>query len=58
MRVPPGFYQMQIELCGQRAAAAGLANERAMFLRSQAAWQELADAELRASAERTRRLTA
>lgn len=58
MRVPPGFYQMQIDLCGQRAMAAGLANERAMFLRSQAAWQELADAEARASADRARRLPA
>lgn len=58
MRTPSGFYQTQISLCARMAAEAGLANQRDMFLRSQAAWQELADSEARAQADKLQRLPA
>lgn len=55
MRGNSEFYALQIGLCGEQAAAAGLANRRSMYLRAQAAWQQLADAEARVQAERAKR---
>lgn len=37
MRGTAEFYAIQIGLCGDQAAAAGLDNQRAMYLRAQAA---------------------
>jgi len=55
MRATADFYQQQIGQCGRQAEAAGLSNQRAMYLRAQAAWQKLANAEAAAQAERARR---
>jgi uncharacterized protein YllA (UPF0747 family) len=56
MRASSLFYAAQIEDCARSAAAAGLENQRAMFLRAQAAWQLLADREAAAQTERDKRL--
>ena len=55
MRGTAEFYDIQIGLCGQQAAAAGLDNQRTMYLRAQAAWQQLANAEAKVQAERAKR---
>jgi hypothetical protein len=55
MRATADFYEQQIGLCGRQAEAAGLSNQRDMYLRAQAAWQKLANAEAAAQAERARR---
>ncbi len=55
MRATADFYAEQIGLCAAQAAAAGLDNQRAMYLRAQAAWQTLANAEAKALAGRTSR---
>lgn len=54
MRANSLFYATQIGLCTQRAAEAGLANQRDMHLRARAAWQTLADREAAAEADRAR----
>ncbi len=56
MRGTSEFYEIQIGLCGQQAAAAGLDNQRTMYLRAQAAWQQLANAEAKVQVERAKRL--
>ena len=56
MRGSSEFYQIQIGLCGEQAAKAGLDNQRAMYLRAQAAWQQLANAEAKVQAEREKRV--
>ncbi|MEI6484783.1 MAG: hypothetical protein WCO11_00795 [Sphingomonadales bacterium] len=55
MRANSLFYQCQIDQCAANAAAAGLSNQRDMFLRAQAAWQGLADKEAAAESERLKR---
>jgi hypothetical protein len=55
MRGTAEFYALQIDMCAEQAAAAGLDNQRTMFLRAQAAWQQLANAEAKVTAERAKR---
>lgn len=55
MRATSLFYQTQISHCAEMASTAGLANQREMFLRAQAAWQLLADKEAAAAIERAKR---
>ncbi|OSZ72455.1 hypothetical protein CAP39_03720 [Sphingomonas sp. IBVSS1] len=55
MRPTADFYEQQIGLCGRQAEAAGLSNQRAMYLRAQAAWQKLANTEAASQAERAKR---
>jgi hypothetical protein len=55
MRVTSEFFQSQIDIAGGLAANAPLANQRAMHLRAQAAWQALADKDAAAQIERDKR---
>ena len=55
MRGSIEFFQTQIDHFIGMAAASALPNQREMFLRAQAAWQALADKEVLAQAERTKR---
>lgn len=48
------FYLEQAAQCGRDAVAANLPNERERYLRSQAAWQKLADQRATTQAERLR----
>lgn len=43
MSATGAFYQSQADLAGREADAAGLPQQREIFLRSQRAWQALAD---------------
>lgn len=56
MRVTSEFFQSQIDIAGGMAANAPLANQRAMHLRAQAAWQALADRDAAAQVERAKRV--
>ncbi|WP_164156255.1 hypothetical protein [Sandarakinorhabdus rubra] len=58
MRATSEFLETQILSCARMAADAGLSNQRAMFLRAQAAWQALADKESVVQAERIKRTPA
>lgn len=49
------FYFAQVASCGASAETAILANERQKFLDAQAAWQALADTELKRIAKREER---
>jgi hypothetical protein len=48
------FYIQQAAKCAKEAEAAMLPNQRAMYLRSQAAWQTLADRRLLTESNRAR----
>ena len=48
------FYLQQVESCARQAEASPLANQRAIHLRAQAAWQALADRRLVTEAKRSR----
>lgn len=43
MTTPASFYRQQAENCARSAAATALPNQRATFLRAQAAWQDMAE---------------
>jgi hypothetical protein len=63
MATESAFYLEQVENCARDAEAALLPNRREMHLRSQAAWQALADRRIlteanRAKSEEQKRLTA
>jgi len=45
MSIKGSFYQVQADQCGHDSAAADLPHLREQFLRSQRAWQALADRE-------------
>lgn len=49
------FYQQQADNCGAAAAAAALANQRDIFLRSQAVWLSLAAREIEVQTARAER---
>ena len=55
MRGTVEFFQTQIDHFVGMAAASALPNQRAMYVRAQAAWQALADKEVLAQSERTKR---
>lgn len=55
MSTPAQFYLDQVAICARAAGASALANERAKFLRSQEAWQALADRTLAVAAARAER---
>jgi hypothetical protein len=55
MSVSSQFYLDQADLCGRKALDAALSNQREIYLRSQAAWQAMADRTIRTDAERAKR---
>ncbi len=55
MSVSANFYLTQVESCAKSARDAKLDNERDRYLRSQDAWQALADKEIRVRAARAER---
>jgi hypothetical protein len=55
MSVPLQFYREQAASCAKAAANAALDNQRAIFLRSEQAWQTLADRTAATSAARAER---
>ena len=52
MAEPTVFYRQQAENCAKSAANAALDNQREIFLRSERAWQALAERTAVTSAER------
>ena len=52
------FYLEQVATCAVAAASAALANQRETWLRAEAAWQALADREIRVTNARILRETA
>jgi hypothetical protein len=55
MSVSSQFYLEQAAKCARSASDAALDNQRETFLRSQEAWQAMADRAIRVDAERAKR---
>lgn len=55
MSVSTEFYLRQVAVCAKAASETPLANQRDIYLRAEAAWQALADREVRTKTAREQR---